>query len=41
VEERTVAIRRLGSKGQQFLALDEAVEALAAEIRERRGPPAG
>ncbi|NBC21911.1 MAG: threonine--tRNA ligase [Gammaproteobacteria bacterium] len=40
VEERTVAVRRLGSKRQQVLALDEAVEALAAENRERRGPPA-
>ena len=41
VEERTVAVRRLGSKRQQVLALDEAVEALAAENRERRAPPAG
>ncbi|WP_405237340.1 threonine--tRNA ligase [Lentisalinibacter orientalis] len=39
VEERTVAIRRLGSKRQQVLPLAEAVEALAAENRERRAPP--
>jgi threonyl-tRNA synthetase len=39
VEERTVAIRRLGSKRQQVLPLAEAVEALAAESRERRAPP--
>jgi len=41
VEERTVAVRRLGSKRQQVLPLDEAVEALAAENRERRAPPSG
>ena len=41
VEERTVAVRRLGSKRQQVLTLDEAVEALSDENRERRGPPAG
>ncbi len=35
VEERTVAIRRLGSKRQQVMALDEAVAALATENRER------
>ncbi len=40
VEERTVAIRRLGSKRQPVLPLGEAVEALAAENRERRAPPA-
>ena len=40
VEERTVAVRRLGSKRQQVLTLDEAVEALSDENRERRGPPA-
>ena len=39
VEERTVALRRLGSKRQQVLPLAEAVEALAAESRERRAPP--
>ncbi|WP_405242742.1 threonine--tRNA ligase [Lentisalinibacter salinarum] len=39
VEERTVAVRRLGSKRQQVLALDEAVAALVAENRERRAPP--
>ncbi|MEJ2603316.1 MAG: threonine--tRNA ligase [Gammaproteobacteria bacterium] len=40
VEERTVAIRRLGSKRQQVTGLDEAVAALAAENRERRGTAA-
>jgi threonyl-tRNA synthetase len=35
VENRSVAIRRLGSKQQQFLPLDEAIAALVAEIRER------
>ncbi len=39
VEERTVALRRLGSKRQQVLPLAEAVEALAAENRQRRAPP--
>ncbi|WP_405231854.1 threonine--tRNA ligase [Lentisalinibacter salinarum] len=39
VEERTVAVRRLGSKRQQVLALDEAVAALVTENRERRAPP--
>jgi len=39
VEERTVALRRLGSKRQQVLPLAEAIEALAAENRERRAPP--
>ncbi|WP_405224418.1 threonine--tRNA ligase [Lentisalinibacter sediminis] len=41
VEERTVALRRLGSKRQQMLPLAEAVETLATENRQRRAPPAG
>ncbi|MEE8189146.1 MAG: threonine--tRNA ligase [Kiloniellales bacterium] len=36
-EERTVALRRLGGKNQEVLALDEAVARLADEAR----PPAG
>ncbi len=39
VGERTVAIRRLGSKRQQVLPLGEAITALAAERDERRAPP--
>lgn len=35
-EERTVAVRRLGTQKQEFLALDEAVTRLASEAR----PPA-
>ncbi|MGB0504978.1 MAG: threonine--tRNA ligase, partial [Pikeienuella sp.] len=42
VEERTVAIRRLGSKNQSFVALDEAVaalveEGLAPDLKRARG----
>jgi threonyl-tRNA synthetase len=36
VDEKTVAMRRLGSKQQQVLALHEAVESLSAEVRNRR-----
>ena len=36
VEAQTVAIRRLGSKHQKVLAMDEAVDQLAGEIRRRR-----
>ncbi len=35
IEKRTVAVRRLGSKQQQFLPLDEAIEALVAEVEAR------
>jgi threonyl-tRNA synthetase len=37
VDDRKVALRRLGGKDQEFLALDEAVARLAEECR----PPAG
>ncbi|MGI9335606.1 MAG: aminoacyl--tRNA ligase-related protein, partial [Gammaproteobacteria bacterium] len=37
VEQRTVSIRRLGSKQQRSQALDEAVAALSAEIERRTG----
>ena len=37
VEERTVAIRRLGGKNQEILALTEAV----ARLTEESAPPAG
>jgi threonyl-tRNA synthetase len=36
VESRAVAVRRLGSRQQKVLALDEAIDALDSEIRERR-----
>ena len=36
VENRSVAMRRLGSKQQKVLPLDEALDALEAEVRERR-----
>ncbi len=36
VDEKTVAMRRLGSKQQQTLPLQEALELLTAEIQERR-----
>ena len=35
VENRTVAARRLGSKQQRVLALDEAIEELKSEVRSR------
>jgi threonyl-tRNA synthetase len=35
IENRTVAVRRLGSKQQQFLPLDEAIEVLVGEIEAR------
>ena len=35
VDQGTVAMRRLGSKQQKVLAADEAIERLAAEVRER------
>jgi threonyl-tRNA synthetase len=35
VEEETVALRRLGSKHQQVMGLDSAIDSLATEIRER------
>ena len=36
IDNRSVAVRRLGSKQQQFLPLDEAVQALVEEVRARR-----
>ena len=36
VEEKTVAMRRLGSKQQQTLPLQEALDSLAAEAQQRR-----
>jgi threonyl-tRNA synthetase len=36
VDENTVAIRRLGSKKQQVLGCDEALDLLADEVRQRR-----
>jgi threonyl-tRNA synthetase len=36
VENRAVAVRRLGSKQQKVLSLDEAIDALESEVRERR-----
>ncbi len=36
VEERTVAVRRLGSKKQTVVPLDEIVSELTSEVRERR-----
>ena len=38
VEERTVSVRRLGSKQQRSQTLDEAVAGLAAEIEQHTGP---
>ena len=38
VEKRSVAVRRLGSKKQQAIALDEAIEALQSEVESRRQP---
>lgn len=35
LENRTVAVRRLGSKQQQVLPLDDAIEALLAEVANR------
>jgi len=35
VDERTVALRRLGSKQQQVMGLDDAIDALSAEISSR------
>ena len=35
VEDKTVAIRRLGSKKQTVMTLDDAIEALAREIKTR------
>ena len=35
VDEKTVAMRRLGSKQQQTLPLQEALEALSAEVKNR------
>jgi threonyl-tRNA synthetase len=35
VESRSVAVRRLGSKKQEFLSLDDALGALAGEVRSR------
>ena len=35
VDEQTVALRRLGSKQQQVMAIDAAIDALAAEIENR------
>jgi threonyl-tRNA synthetase len=36
VDEKTVAMRRLGSKQQQTLPLQEALQLLTAEIQDRR-----
>ncbi len=36
IENRSVAVRRLGSKKQEVMALDDAVAALQSEVRERR-----
>jgi threonyl-tRNA synthetase len=36
VDEKTVAMRRLGSKQQQTLPLPEALDLLASEIQDRR-----
>ncbi len=36
VENRSVAMRRLGNKQQKVLPLDEALAALETEVRERR-----
>jgi threonyl-tRNA synthetase len=35
IDERTVAMRRLGSKKQRVLALDEALASLSAEVASR------
>ena len=35
VENRTVAIRRLGSKKQEVVSLDDAISALQAEVKSR------
>ena len=35
LENRTVAIRRLGSKKQEVMSLDEAISSLNAEVRSR------
>ena len=35
IEERTVAVRRLGSKKQQVMSLDDAISALKTEIDSR------
>jgi len=35
VEDRTVALRRLGSKQQQVVKLGQAIEQLSEEIRHR------
>jgi threonyl-tRNA synthetase len=36
IDERTVAVRRLGSKKQEVLGLDDAIQALKTEIETRR-----
>jgi len=36
VENRAVALRRLGSRQQQVMSLDEALDSLESEVRERR-----
>jgi threonyl-tRNA synthetase len=38
VDEQTVALRRLGSKQQTVLSLDEAIQSLSDEIRQRGKP---
>jgi threonyl-tRNA synthetase len=35
IENRTVAVRRLGSKQQQVMPLEEAIAALTAEVESR------
>jgi threonyl-tRNA synthetase len=35
VDEKTVAVRRLGSKHQKVLALNDAISELSAEILDR------
>ncbi|MDG2107820.1 MAG: threonine--tRNA ligase [Woeseiaceae bacterium] len=39
VENRSVAIRRIGSKKQEFMSLENAVSALSLEINRRGGKP--
>jgi len=36
IDERTVAVRRLGSKKQSVMRLDDAIEALKSEVQTRR-----
>ena len=36
IEERTVAIRRLGSKGQKTMPFEDALSMLQSEVENRR-----